>query len=180
MTMINDGTGGGKSAKVTNDNRLNVSARSNTRSYYVSREDGQTFNWSSVIASVAAGEEVAYLQNTSDSKKLYIDTIGLTSANDVQWEISVATGTPGGASLVAGVNLNFDSGNVAAAAFYGDAVVTGLTAGERILPTRSLGGSNSSNAIDDVLILGQNDTIMITYIAGTTGAAEAVIRGFFE
>jgi hypothetical protein len=175
---IDDGTGSGSQVKVTTDNRLDTSSRSNPRVYYVSRNDGQAYTWSSAF-STATGEETISIKNTSTTKNLYIDSIRVGSANAAVWTLfQVTSGTAAGTTLTA-TNLNLTSSNAADSASFGNASVTGSLAGPVLDYIRTAANGEQELSLSDALILGQNDEIAITY-TGSTGLTETVIEGFFE
>ena len=179
MTIITDGGGKNGGAKVSLDQRLDVSSRSNNRSYYNSRDQGNAFIWTSTYSS-AAGEEVISIQNTDSSLKLYIETIAVGAINAAVFEIiKVSSGTPAG-SVVTGVNLNFGSSRVAPASAFGDASVTGSVTGTSLGWALTPANSSTIIPLDDTIILIQNDTIAVQYKTGTTGISFVSVRGFFD
>ena len=104
-TIIKDGTGKGTAARVSIDNRLDTSSRSNPRSYYVSRDDVRVYNANSDVATANAGDYVLYIKNTSETRNLFIGSIEYHSAQAVEWRVWEVTGTPAGASDVGSKNL---------------------------------------------------------------------------
>ena len=98
--IIQDGTGKGTKVRVSIDNRLDTSSRSNPRSYYISRDEGRVFNATSDVTSASAGDYVLYLKNTSETRNMFIGSIEYHSTEAVQWRVWEVTGTAGGASDV--------------------------------------------------------------------------------
>lgn len=174
---LQDGTGSGSYVKVTTDNRIDTSSRQSTRAYYVSRDAGQSYIWTSSF-SAATGNEIIYVKNDSTSKNLYIDFIHVSGVNTGLFEVYQVSGTAAGTTIT-GRNLNLTSSNVADATSYGDASVTGLTIGNRLYLHRTPANSSGTMEINDTLILGVSDAIALTY-TGSTGIVDAEIRGFFE
>ena len=161
------------------DKRLNVSARSNPRGFYVSRDTGQSYTVTSIDASAAAGTYIIYFQNTSSTLSFFVDKIIVGGVETALWKLWFVTGTAAGGSPLTPTNLNKRSSHAAAATSRGDDSITGLTTDGLILAIRTGANGHDDQRIDDI-ILGQNHAIAIEYNTGTTGIAEATIRGFFE
>ena len=178
--IIEDGKGAGKSASVSTVNRLNVSAKANPRSFYISRDDGLAFNLVSVAASIAAGEYLIYFKNISPTRNAYIEQIHFGAANDVLWKAWAVTGTAAGGNPIASVNLNLSSGRVAEETSRGEGSITGLATNGIIDVDRTLSGTHGVMDTKDVLILGPGDAIALEYDTGTTGAAEASLEYHYE
>jgi hypothetical protein len=161
------------------DGRLNVSSRSDERIYYNSRDEGQTYIWTSFDSAAAADEYSIYLQNTSTSKNLIIKDIRLSPGVAMTFKIATVTGTAGG-SAITGYNLNRNSGNDASANAWGDAAVTGLTEAQVI--TTEMVSALTTKEIDfhDALILGQNDNIAVECDVNAGGLVYIQIIGYFE
>lgn len=179
--FVKDGTGKGTLARVSIDNRLDTSSRSNPRSYYVSRDDAQVYNATSDVTSAAAGDYVLYIKNTSTTNNLFIGAIEYHSTEAVQWRVWEVTGTPGGASSVEAKNLKLGSGNLADADVYANAAVTGLTTkGGAIGVHRTDTNGAADMEFGDSLILSPQTAIAIEYHAGTTGQCEIDCFMYFE
>jgi len=170
-TSIQDGGGTGREATVSSFFRLNVSAKTNPRTFYASRDEGQTFNAISIDAAAAAGDHIFYLKNTSTTRNMFVKHIEFHSVNAATWTVFEATGTPAGTSLEPS-NLNLGSPNAAEASFYGDGAVTGLTEGKRLGSHRNAADGEAAMEFDDALLLPPNSAILIEYTSGTAGAAE--------
>ena len=178
--VIRNSGGAYYGASVSEDGRVDVSARSNPRTFYVSRDKGRVFNATSILASAAANDYVIYIKNTSETRDLYLHSIEFHSDNDVLWNIWEVTGTPAGTTVEA-KNMNLGSGFSAEADIYADAVVTGLTTvGRQIGVHRSQAASDSEMGFGDALILTPGKAIAIEYQAGTTGACEIDCFFFYE
>jgi hypothetical protein len=177
---IKDGTGSGQKVKVK-DFRLDTSARTNPRSYYVSRDTKQVYNATSDVPSAAAGDYVLYIKNTSSTKNLFVGGIEYHSTQAVQWRVWKVTGTPGGASDIGSRNLNLGSANIAEADIYGDLAVTGLTIdGRPIGVHRTDTNGEAGMEFGDALILTPQTAIAVEYHAGTTGQCEIDCFFYFE
>ena len=178
--QIEDGTGSGQSAGVSpTGNRLNVSARSDDRIYYTSRDNGDAFSVTS-RDTAAAGEYNFYFKNTSATKKFYVSNFTIGSAVLAIFKITKVTGTAGGAGAITITNLNMTSGNVADATATGDAAVTGLTAGDVIKDISVVADDSKFINMNDSLIIGTNDAIAIEYDTGAGGTMHITMKGFFD
>ncbi len=161
------------------DGRLDTSARSAPRAFYVSRDDGRAFSWTSTY-SAAAGEETAYLQNTSATRILVIDKIIVAGIQATVHAVGVQTGGTAAGTVMTGRNLNLGNTNTAEATAFGSASVTGSVVGDII--GYGYHPATGSDLLDynDSLILGQDDAIFIRSVAGTTGLVYNTIEGHFE
>ena len=176
---IEDGKGRGFNASVSESNRLNVSAKTNPRTFYVSRNDGLSFIADSVDTSADAGDYVLYLKNTSSTKLLYIKEVVMHSVNAAFWKIWQVSGTASGTTVTA-TNLNLSSSLVSETTIVGDGAVSGLTTVNLLGAQRNGAVGCSGIEYEDALILGPNDAIAVEYDTGTTGAAEAHVIFHFE
>lgn len=174
---INDGTGSNREAKVNIRNRVDVSAAIFKESHLVSAIDASTYLWTTSF-SAATGNEIIYIKNTSKTKLLVIDKVTVNSVNAGLFELFQVTGTAAGTSIT-GKNANLTSGNTAEATALGEASVTGLTIGDRIDLARTAANGRATMELDDVLIMGLNDAIAITY-TGSTGIVDAIITGYYD
>jgi hypothetical protein len=128
--------------------------------------------------SAATGNEIIYIKNTSKTSLLVIDKADVSSVNAGLFELFEVTGTAAGTSI-SGSNTNLTSGNEADATSLGEASVTGLTIGKRIDLARTSANGSGTMQLKDVLVLGLNDAIAITY-TGSTGIVDAAILGYYE
>lgn len=175
---IDDGKGQNGYASVSNNQRLNVSARSAGREYYESRDNGQVYTALIVDAGAVAGEETAYLKNTSTTKDLIIESIHIGSAAATTWRIKFVTGTATGTDVVP-INLNKVSSNAADAECKGGAGgVTGLTDDGFVSILRVGAGETGEWDSHEALRLGQNDSIAIENT--TSGNGEISIDFHFD
>lgn len=175
---IEDGRGSGLFASVSGVQRLNVSAKTAPRIFYISRDDERAFNWTSSY-SASTGDEIIYLKNTDTDRNLIIHQVDVGGVNTGLFEIYQVTGTATGTEIN-GTNLKLASGRTPDALSYGDAAVGGLTLGNRISLLRT--DANSSRAVGDIaecLFLGFNDAIAIQY-TGSAGIVDCSITGYLE
>ena len=177
MIIENAGHDGNFGARVTENGRLHTSSRANTRSFYIARDDGQTYLFFSTF-SAATGEVVLHIKNTHTTKKLYIDRMVLSADNNATFSLlGVTAGTAAGTEIIP-VNTNFESGNDAIAEVKGNAAVTGLTT-NAVTKIKTQAFDTKDLPIHGILQLGQNDELAISY-AGTTGDVSVLIEAFYE
>lgn len=174
---IEDGAGSGKLTKVNARNRLDTSSAVFAEAHLVAAADAQTYLWSTSF-SAATGNEVLYIQNDSKTKLLVIDSISVSAVNASLFELSVVSGTASGTTITA-VNSNLTSGNVADATALADASITGLTIGNRLTLARVAANGQVSIDLKDVLLLGFNDAIALTY-TGATGLIDVTVLGYYD
>ena len=172
---IEDGKGSGRRAEVDKENKLSVSSTGHSESSEVSRERGATYLWTSSY-SAGTGNEVIYIKNTSTTQNLIIDKATVNSVLTGLFELNVAAGTAGGTTIT-GTNANLTSGNAASASSYGNASVTGITPGIRIDMARIPANGRATMELNDILILGLNDAVSITY-TGSTGIVDIIVTGY--
>lgn len=177
--QLTDGKTGESAAVSPTGNRLNVSSRSDSRIYYISRDNGDAYATTSIYTA-AAGEYNFYFKNTSATKKFYVSSITIGTAVLAIFKITKVTGTAGGASAISITNLNMTSGNVADATVTGDAAVTGLTAGD-VIDVISV-TADDSKIVDfhDALVIGTNDAIAVEYDTGAGGTIHITMQGFYD
>ena len=178
---IEDGTGSGKEAAVNSNHRLEVHAVTSQRGAIVARENQRTFLCAFEDATAAAGEYLAYLQNTSTTRVLIVDKVRVSSTNAATWKLWKVTGTAAGAGTdPTPLNTNFSSGITAEANVEMEAI-TGLTVvgtvGEII---RNAANAAAAFDVDDTIVLGVNDALAIEYDTGTTGPAGCTMRFHYE
>ena len=170
---IQDGKGKNGDASVSAAQRLNVSAKTRDRIYYVSRDDEQAFNAVMPTFSAAAGEYVYYIKNTSSTKNMFLHSIEYHSVENVHWKVHQVTGTAAGGTAISPANLNLGSGRTAEATVMGGAAtITGLTIVTQIGTHRTSAYGEASMNWGGGLILAPNTAIAIEYDTGTTGLCE--------
>ena len=168
---IQDGGGSGRLATVSGFFRLNVSAKTNPRIFYSSRDEGKAFNCISIESSAGAGDRLLYLKNTSTTDNLYVKHIEFHSANAAVWAVWEVTGTATGSTVLPS-NLNLGSPNVAEALAFGDGNVAGLTTVKRVGTHRTSADGEGEMNYDNALLIPPSAAIMVEYVSGTLGAAE--------
>ena len=162
------------------DSRLNVSSRSDSRFFYVSRDNGQAYTLRIEDDDAAANDLVAYLRNNSKDKRLYITDIHLNSENAATFKLAFGDSVAPTGTSVSPVNLNRSSSNDADATAFGNGAVGGVAADTFFATVRVAAGGFEEWGSQDALILGQNDNIVIEYDTGSTGDIEIDIFFFIE
>ncbi len=176
---LQDGGSSGRKATVSTFNRLNVSAKTQPRIFYASRDEGLSFNSISDVASAAAGDYVFYLKNTSSTRNMFIQHIEFHSIEAVKWLIWKVTGTAAGTDID-GNNLNLGSGLPSETENKGDGAVTGLTADYQVGIHRTAAGGEGEMDYTDALILTPGTAVAVEYDTGTTGGCEVDCFFHFE
>jgi len=176
--QIKDGTGSGDLAGVV-DNRLLVSSRSEERLFYASRDDGQAYAWVTATSTTAANDTILLIKNTSKTKNLFIDHLGLTLASASVVTVHRPTtlvATPTG-TAVTGVNLNGQSANVADASAKKDETTN--SQGDVFLKIQAVAATPIERDLKGAVILGPDQSIGIDVVA-TQASFECNIVGWFE
>ena len=180
----NDVTGAQSRAKGS-DGRLNVSARTDSRGYYISRDAGQAYSSVFSHTASAAGEYSFYFQNTSTTLDFVVSAIGLNSDLGAYCKLFHVTGTVAGGTAITPTNMNKDSNNDAAGTALEHAnstAISGLTTAGIIDYVNIPIQGHEELRLDDRVRLGQNDAIAIEVDAVTSGTplVFGVMFGYFE
>lgn len=181
MGKIQDGKGKNGDASVSSVQRLNVSAKTAPRTFYSSRDFGLSFVASYEDMTCTAGDHVAYLKNTSNTRNLFILDIDFNSVEAVKWKVFSCSGTAAAGATVIPSNLNLSSNKVAeATAMSGDTAITGLTADRQVGGLRTPALDSRLKEFNGALVLGPNDAIVVEYDTGTTGLCGIEILFYYE
>lgn len=178
MVRIDDGGKNG-SVSVSNTNRLDVSARTASREYYESRDEGNVYSITMTDAGGQTTEDLIYLKNTSTTHDIVIDDIFIGSLAVSEWVLKFVTNTSAvtGTSITA-VNLNKASSKSASVEARGGAAgVANLVDAGNISILRVGVGITSDFKFGEALRLGQDDAIALEL---TTTAADGEITIFFH
>lgn len=176
--FIDDGKGKNGRASVSAVQRLNVSAKTAPRIFYIARDDERAFTWISSY-SATSGDTVMYIKNTDTDRNLIIHYVSVGGANNGKYDIYTASGTPAGTTITP-TNLNIASRKEANSLQYGDAAVTGVSTVGKLYTKRVLANqSEPVQGIAQTVILGFGDAIAITY-TGSTGEIDIEVTGYFE
>ena len=182
IQYTSDSTGSLEKAQGS-DNRFNVSSRSDSRSYYNSRDKAECFSLVWDDATSAAGDHIVYWKNTDTTgKHLVVAAIGLNSANNCSFKLHLVTGTAASGTTVSPACLNQASPKTAQATAMEAAgtAITGLTSSLVIDHAGCPANSHEEFRLTDRLRIGQDQAIAIEYEQGTTGRTWGVIFGFYE
>lgn len=179
---IEDGKGKNGDMSVSASQRGNVSAKTNPRIFYASRDDQKAYNAIMDSSfSAAAGDYVFYLANTSSSDNLFVKHIEFHSVQAVKWRIWEVSGTAAGGTTITPANLNLASGlSSSTICMGGGATITGLSTVKQIGTHRTEPDGDATMHYDDALIIGPNKAIAVEYDTGTTGICEIDCFYHFE
>ena len=180
LQYYSDESPGGLGQVLGSDGRLNVSSRSDTRAFYISRDDEEVYVLRIEDDDAVLADIVVYLQNTSPTKDLYILDIHVSSENAATFKIAFGDATAATGTAVDPVNLNRGSPNDSADNSFGNGAVGGVTASTFFSSLRVGAGESEEWGFERALILGQNDNIVIEYDTGSTGDIEIDIFFFQE
>ena len=175
--LLEDGKGRGYTMSVSSSNRGNVSAKTNPRSYYISRQEGLYFSWYSSF-NADSGDYVIYVKNTSQEKKLVISRIMFGGDEAGKYSVESVTGIPAG-TAIEGAFFNRSMKQEADADSFGDAKILGLTTEKMLGAIRVLAGATGSGSANQSLILGNTDALAIKY-EGVTGIVDVTVFGYYE
>ena len=178
---IEDGKGSGRQASVSNVQRLNVSAKTQSRIFYATRDFGLGFVAVYDPISAVAGDHIVYLKNSSTTKNLFITNVELSSVEAAVFKTFGVTGTAASGELITPANLNRSSNlNAEATCMRGDTAITGLTTDNLLGISRNSANGETDEDYKGALILGPNDAIVIEYDSGTAGSCSASIFFWYE
>ena len=179
--IIEDGKNKNGAMSVSAAQRANVSAKTNPRIFYSSRDDQKAYNAIMPSFSAAAGEYVFYLKNTSTTDNLFIKHVEFHSVQAVHWKVWEVTGTAAAGTAITPANLNLSSGLASSTTCMGGgATITGLTTVKQIGTHRTAANGEGEMNYENALILGPNNAIAIEYDTGTTGLCEIDCFYHFE
>ena len=164
------------------DGRLNVSSRSDSRHYYNSRDNEQSYIVPFLDAASSTGEIVVYLQNTSTTLTLVISVIGVSTSVLGTFKLHKMNATTATGTVITPVNLNFGSSNAAAANARGGAGGVGGTASDTLIDVLQVGAAGHGEFhTEDTLRLGQNQSVGLEF---DRAAGDSIVEGsifcFFE
>ena len=187
LDFFNDKTGFREVAHGS-DGRVNVSSRADTRGYYNSRDESESYVLIFDDANATALDFVVYLKNDkTDGKHLVIRSASVNCEVNTKVSILTVTGTAAGGAVATPANLN--QGGVAKAATAtalatadsGATPMSGLTADVELDHVNCLAGGHEEFRFQDQLRLGQNQAIALRMDAGTADSQIfGVIFFYFE
>ncbi len=164
------------------DGRLNVSARSDIRGYYNSRDEGQTYtlHWDDTAAD-AADFVVVWKNVRQDGKTLIISSVGINCALLSVVQLVFVSGTATGGSILTPTNLNKSAPHATPdGTSRGNAALANLSEISIIDAVNLQVGGHEEMRLFDRVQLGQNDAVAIKYATGSQGRCFGVMFGFYE
>ena len=170
------------------DSRLNVSSRSDGRGYYNSRDESESYSLLFDDANATALDFVVYLKNDkTDGKHLVLECITVNAEVNMKVSLHTVTGTAGGGTAQAPVNLNFagvaktSTSTALTTADSGITPMTGLTVDKEIDHVNILANGHEEFNFKDQVRLGQDQAVAVRMDAGTNDSQLfGVIYYFFE
>jgi hypothetical protein len=164
------------------DNRLNVSSRQDSRSYYNSRDESLAFSLLWDDDTSEAGDFVLYWKNTDTTGRvLVIDSVGLNAEAASSFKLHAVNGTPTGVSVTPEcLNRAAPKAAQAIAVEAAGTPITGLTSAAVIDHAAVGAGCHEEFRLDDRLRIGQDQAIAIKYTQGAEGRTWGVIFGYYE
>lgn len=179
MTTIEYSTPrGAKEVVHGSDARLDVSARADDRSFYVSRDNGQLYCLRIEDDNAQVNDIVAYLRNDSPNLSVFIRDIHFSSELAATIKIAYGDSTTATGTSVTPVNLNKTAQHAADVTALGNGAVGGVTAATFFSSMRV--PANTTFVYHEVIILGQNDNIIIEYDTGSDGDIEIDIFFYMD
>jgi hypothetical protein len=170
ITYQNDKTGSLQKAQGS-DGRLNVSARADTRGYYNSRDQGQSYSLVFNHPAAADGEYSFYIKNDNSTKDLIISSVHWSGDDLSKCILWFVTGTAAEGAAIVPTNLNRSSPHDAVGTFLGDEAGTPITVGAAAakidVAATGLNGHEEMHTEDRVR-LGQGDAIALEVDVGST------------
>jgi len=155
-----NGGDGGFTVVEGSEGRENVSSRSASREFYLSRDKCDVASWSCRHVTLGKLEHVMYIQNTSTTQDLYIENVSVKSDTKCDFDVQYVTGTGVGVTVPT-VNWCKNDSKVMSINVL-DSGVTGLTPDGHIWDIDVESGGRDSYDFKGALILGEGDAIAIT------------------
>jgi hypothetical protein len=193
--QIEDGVGSGRTAKVDDENKLDVKATRHSEEHQISARDGQTFVVNTAdtadTLTLATGNtyNMVYLLNDSSEKILVLGEINVTTDTDSCVFIltkNPTLGTVSANNVHTPINANFSSGRQADATCHtwdetGTVGVGGLSGGTKVT-TCILRAGIMVISTEGSMLLGKGDSVSLRLTNGTGGNVEAAIslRFYFD
>lgn len=127
-------------------------------------------------ATAAAGTYILYLKNDNPAP-FAVDHVEVGAVETGLWKLWVVTGTAAAGSALAVAPLNLIGTDSSSWTARGDDAITGLTAANQLGAIRCPANDSRFLNFGGSLILDNGSAIAVEYDTGTTGIAEATIRG---
>ena len=173
--IIEDGTGNGNSAQVTDENFLKTMAITRSLENHVNQDEGQAYNALFAVNPDGAGDCILYLKNTNDADLIIEGVWWQTSAAEEVYYNLGDTGVPvltNGATITP-ANLNAGSGNSADCLCYSNTAdgavdITGLSGGRTIQSLWLTSATSTLFNCEQDIILPKNQVFTIYCVGGDT------------
>lgn len=173
--FIEDAKGSGQSVGVS-DNRLDVSARVNSRAFYASRDRQECYTWSAA-KNIDATDTILLVCNNSTTRRLFIESIAVGSDAATRYTIHAPAYPTLAGSAIVGTNNNRTSGNAADASAYEDE--TGNSQANILRQGHLPAGAEEIVETDGRIILGYHGCIAVD-IVSEPAMATCTIVGWYE
>jgi len=182
---IRDGKGGGSLAGVTNSNRLEISARTNERIYYASRDEAGAYTVQLHVTQATGGTSagIGYIKNTG-TNRINIKEIAFSTEEPADGLTKFGVlrkPTVSGGTTATPVNLNFGSNDTpdAETKEASNSGTVTITGGDSLYTIRMNGMGTKVLDLHDAVILGTNDILGINANAATTGT-KVIVNIMFD
>lgn len=176
---------GGTEEVEGSDRRLNTSSRSDSRAYYNSRDESQTYSLVWNDASTATGDVIASWQNNDTSGKvLVINLAKFSSEFRADFQLIAATGTATGGTTTLVSCLNRSKLQVAAAAAMTAVTtpITGLTTEVIAYQESAEAGAKGNFDVADTFRVPQGQSVAVLCLLTDTspGKTSGMIEAYYE
>lgn len=169
------------------DGRANVSARTDERAYYNSRDRGQCYAFPWLFNAANNTEYAAYLKNTSATLTIVVSSIGLNAEVAMRFRLDAVTGTAGGSGVttITPGNCNLSSSNAAdASAIEATSAATGITGLTQVTTLDFawvVATGHEEFRLGDRVRLGQNDAVAVQVLErASEGDCGGIVFFYFE
>lgn len=184
MSIIEDGKGSGKKAGVNDANRLDVSAQTEDRIYYVSRDDKKAFaiyGRRNFIAGSDTNENILYVKYTGNTDLHIKDITFSTNSPNAKIEIFFDPTNVSGGEVRLPLNLNRTSAITSETiCLTGEADLTADTITANEFMDVRLNLSTFTNDFHSALILPKNASILVKGSVETAGEKIRVMIYYYE
>jgi len=176
--IIEDGTGSGNKAKVTDENQIVVAAVVQGELEHESEENGAGYNWCSDTVNIDANDTVLLVKNDS-STTLHIEYVDIDNgslASEYTLHLPTTEVTVTG-TIVTGSNINTGIPNVAEATAASDE--TNNTQGN-VHRTVFLEADDGIRIMTPGVILGKNKSIAVDVVENTTESSVSIVAHYSD
>ncbi len=173
-----EGGASGKKVNITDDNREDVSSRSNPRIYYISRDDRAAYSWTADTYDYTAADTILLVKNTSSTKDLVVQSIWFSGDTTMQVTVHRPTAevtSPTGTAITE-TRLHGQAADAEATAIRDE---TTNSIGSVIWQGRVIADTTMILDLAESLRLDSNESIAVDFVTEGT-ACNVTILGFFE